>query len=141
MFLRPGTAGAVPMLLSGSPSTSTPGTVLAAATSGSGAADDVATTDALPPVDVFQVSGLFDEVMVDDFQDVTTLDFALILAVSRKARLIVAGDDDQALLGARCPDCNEAGGAPAGPLEELATRMEMPEDKVRKVLKTRCARS
>ena len=38
-------------------------------TSGSGAADDVATTDALPPVDVFQVSGLFDEVMVDAVTD------------------------------------------------------------------------
>jgi len=44
-------------------------------------------------------SGL-DEVIVDDFQDINPLDFALISAVSGKARLIVAGDDDQAIHGA-----------------------------------------
>jgi DNA helicase-2/ATP-dependent DNA helicase PcrA len=43
----------------------------------------------------------YDEVIVDEFQDINQLDFALISAIAKQARLIVAGDDDQAIYGFR----------------------------------------
>jgi ATP-dependent DNA helicase UvrD/PcrA len=43
----------------------------------------------------------YDEVIVDEFQDINQLDFALISAVAKQARLIVTGDDDQAIYGFR----------------------------------------
>lgn len=42
-----------------------------------------------------------DEVIVDEFQDINQLDFALISAIAKQARLIVTGDDDQAIYGFR----------------------------------------
>ena len=43
----------------------------------------------------------YDVIIVDEFQDINRLDFALISAVAEQARLIVAGDDDQAIYGFR----------------------------------------
>jgi DNA helicase II / ATP-dependent DNA helicase PcrA len=43
----------------------------------------------------------FDEVLVDEFQDINRLDFALIKQIAGKCRLIVTGDDDQAIYGFR----------------------------------------
>jgi DNA helicase-2/ATP-dependent DNA helicase PcrA len=43
----------------------------------------------------------YDEVIVDEFQDINKLDFSLIDAITKKARLIVTGDDDQAIYGFR----------------------------------------
>jgi DNA helicase II / ATP-dependent DNA helicase PcrA len=43
----------------------------------------------------------YDEVIVDEFQDINRLDFALINAIAKQARLIVTGDDDQAIYGFR----------------------------------------
>jgi DNA helicase-2/ATP-dependent DNA helicase PcrA len=43
----------------------------------------------------------YDEVIVDEFQDINQLDFALISAIAKQARLIVTGDDDQAIYGFR----------------------------------------
>lgn len=43
----------------------------------------------------------YDEVIVDEFQDINRLDFALVSAISKQARLIVTGDDDQAIYGFR----------------------------------------
>ena len=43
----------------------------------------------------------YDEVIVDEFQDINELDFALINLVAQKARLVITGDDDQAIYGFR----------------------------------------
>ncbi len=43
----------------------------------------------------------FDEVIVDEFQDVNELDFALVSLIAQKARLVITGDDDQAIYGFR----------------------------------------
>jgi len=43
----------------------------------------------------------YDEVIVDEFQDINRLDFALVCVISKQARLIVTGDDDQAIYGFR----------------------------------------
>jgi DNA helicase-2/ATP-dependent DNA helicase PcrA len=43
----------------------------------------------------------YDEVIIDEFQDINKLDFSLIVAIAKKARLIVTGDDDQAIYGFR----------------------------------------
>lgn len=43
----------------------------------------------------------WDEVIVDEFQDINQLDFVLVEAISRKAVLVVTGDDDQAIYGFR----------------------------------------
>jgi superfamily I DNA/RNA helicase len=48
-----------------------------------------------------EVRGSFDEVIVDEFQDVNRLDFELVREIARRARLVVAGDDDQAIYGFR----------------------------------------
>ncbi|HUP18771.1 MAG TPA: ATP-dependent helicase [Gemmatimonadota bacterium] len=48
-----------------------------------------------------EVAGAYDEVIVDEFQDVNRLDFELVRAIARRARLVVAGDDDQAIYGFR----------------------------------------
>jgi DNA helicase-2/ATP-dependent DNA helicase PcrA len=42
-----------------------------------------------------------DEVIVDGFQDINKLDFELIRRIAGQARLIVVGDDDQAIYGFR----------------------------------------
>lgn len=42
-----------------------------------------------------------DEVVVDEFQDINKLDFELIRLLASKARLVVTGDDDQAIYGFR----------------------------------------
>jgi DNA helicase-2/ATP-dependent DNA helicase PcrA len=47
------------------------------------------------------VQGRFDEVIVDEFQDINRLDFAFIKSISERSRLIVVGDDDQAIYGFR----------------------------------------
>ena len=43
----------------------------------------------------------WDEVIVDEFQDINRLDFVLVEAIARKAVLVVTGDDDQAIYGFR----------------------------------------
>jgi DNA helicase-2/ATP-dependent DNA helicase PcrA len=43
----------------------------------------------------------FDEVIVDEFQDVNELDFAFVCLIAQKARLVITGDDDQAIYGFR----------------------------------------
>ncbi len=43
----------------------------------------------------------FEEVMVDEFQDVNRLDFELVRLVAGRGSLVVAGDDDQAIYGFR----------------------------------------
>ena len=47
------------------------------------------------------VQGKYDEVVVDEFQDINKLDFELIRLISAKADLVVTGDDDQAIYGFR----------------------------------------
>lgn len=51
-----------------------------------------------------QVQAMFDEVIVDEFQDVNTLDVRLIQVISERASLIITGDDDQAIYGFRGAD-------------------------------------
>jgi len=48
-----------------------------------------------------QIQGTLDEVIVDEFQDINTLDCELIELISPKATLVVTGDDDQAIYGFR----------------------------------------
>lgn len=48
-----------------------------------------------------RIQGEFDEVIVDEFQDINKLDCELIDLVSPKATLVVTGDDDQAIYGFR----------------------------------------
>lgn len=43
----------------------------------------------------------FDEVIVDEFQDINRLDALLIDQIAGKARLLITGDDDQAIYGFR----------------------------------------
>lgn len=43
----------------------------------------------------------FAEIIVDEFQDINKLDFELIRMLAERARLIVTGDDDQAIYGFR----------------------------------------
>jgi DNA helicase II / ATP-dependent DNA helicase PcrA len=47
------------------------------------------------------VQSRFQEVIVDEFQDINRLDFAFIKSISERSRLIVVGDDDQAIYGFR----------------------------------------
>ncbi len=47
------------------------------------------------------ILGSYDEIIVDEFQDINLLDFELIKTISTRARLIVTGDDDQAIYGFR----------------------------------------
>lgn len=47
------------------------------------------------------VQARYDEVIVDEFQDVNRLDCELIEIIARQARLIITGDDDQAIYGFR----------------------------------------
>lgn len=48
-----------------------------------------------------EIQGTLDEVIVDEFQDINTLDCELIQLISPKATLVVTGDDDQAIYGFR----------------------------------------
>jgi DNA helicase-2/ATP-dependent DNA helicase PcrA len=43
----------------------------------------------------------FDEIIVDEFQDINELDFAFVSLIAQKARLVITGDDDQAIYGFR----------------------------------------
>jgi DNA helicase II / ATP-dependent DNA helicase PcrA len=43
----------------------------------------------------------FDEVIVDEFQDINDLDFAFVSLIAQTARLVITGDDDQAIYGFR----------------------------------------
>lgn len=43
----------------------------------------------------------FDEIIVDEFQDINELDFAFVSLVAQRARLVITGDDDQAIYGFR----------------------------------------
>lgn len=47
------------------------------------------------------IQNSLDVLIVDEFQDLNELDFRLILLVAAKAKLIVVGDDDQAIYGFR----------------------------------------
>lgn len=47
------------------------------------------------------VQGSYEDIVVDEFQDLNELDFRLILLVSQDAHLMVVGDDDQAIYGFR----------------------------------------
>jgi DNA helicase-2/ATP-dependent DNA helicase PcrA len=48
-----------------------------------------------------RLQGKFDEVIVDEFQDINRLDFVFIETLSGRSRLVVVGDDDQAIYGFR----------------------------------------
>ena len=48
-----------------------------------------------------RIPGLWDEVIVDEFQDINRLDFALVLRLAARSDLVVTGDDDQAIYGFR----------------------------------------
>ncbi|MBA7469763.1 ATP-dependent DNA helicase PcrA [subsurface metagenome] len=43
----------------------------------------------------------FDEIIVDEFQDINELDFAFVSLIAKQARLVITGDDDQAIYGFR----------------------------------------
>ncbi|MDA9433693.1 ATP-dependent helicase [Bradyrhizobium sp. CCBAU 51627] len=43
----------------------------------------------------------FDEIIVDEFQDINELDFAFVALIAQRARLVITGDDDQAIYGFR----------------------------------------
>ncbi len=47
------------------------------------------------------IQAQYDEVIVDEFQDINALDFAFIKTVAEKSGLVVTGDDDQAIYGFR----------------------------------------
>ena len=47
------------------------------------------------------VQSRFTEVIVDEFQDINRLDFAFIKSIAERSRLLVVGDDDQAIYGFR----------------------------------------
>jgi DNA helicase-2/ATP-dependent DNA helicase PcrA len=47
------------------------------------------------------VQGRFEEVIVDEFQDINRLDFVFIKSIAELSRLVVVGDDDQAIYGFR----------------------------------------
>jgi len=44
-----------------------------------------------------QIQSQFDEIIVDEFQDINKLDFVFIKLVAETAKLVVTGDDDQAI--------------------------------------------
>ncbi|MCX6985342.1 MAG: ATP-dependent helicase, partial [Lentisphaerae bacterium] len=48
-----------------------------------------------------RLQGKFDEVIVDEFQDINRLEFVFIETLSGKSKLVVVGDDDQAIYGFR----------------------------------------
>ena len=48
-----------------------------------------------------RIAGLWDEVIVDEFQDINRLDFALVQRLAARSDLVVTGDDDQAIYGFR----------------------------------------
>jgi DNA helicase-2/ATP-dependent DNA helicase PcrA len=43
----------------------------------------------------------YSEIIVDEFQDINRLDFALIKLLAERSRLVITGDDDQAIYGFR----------------------------------------
>lgn len=47
------------------------------------------------------LQSLYSEIIVDEFQDINLLDFALIRSLAAKSVLVVTGDDDQAIYGFR----------------------------------------
>lgn len=53
------------------------------------------------PAALEALQGQWDEVIVDEFQDINHLDFVLVEAIARRATLVVTGDDDQAIYGFR----------------------------------------
>ncbi len=77
------------------------------------------------------VQSQFVEVIVDEFQDINRLDFDLIRMIAERARLVVTGDDDQAIYGFRgcSPDyimnLNERLGRPFTSIE-LSTNYRCP---------------
>jgi DNA helicase-2/ATP-dependent DNA helicase PcrA len=48
-----------------------------------------------------RIPRLWDEVIVDEFQDINRLDFALVQRLAARSDLVVTGDDDQAIYGFR----------------------------------------
>ncbi|HET6639696.1 MAG TPA: ATP-dependent helicase, partial [Gemmatimonadota bacterium] len=48
-----------------------------------------------------RIPALWDEVIVDEFQDINRLDFALVRQLAARSDLVVTGDDDQAIYGFR----------------------------------------
>jgi DNA helicase-2/ATP-dependent DNA helicase PcrA len=53
------------------------------------------------PEILHRIEARFSSIIVDEFQDVNPLDFEFVLTIGGKARLVVAGDDDQAIYGFR----------------------------------------
>jgi len=47
------------------------------------------------------IQNKFDEIIVDEFQDINKLDFELLKVLSEKSNFVVVGDDDQAIYGFR----------------------------------------
>jgi len=56
---------------------------------------------AADPLTSGMVQKRYDEIIVDEFQDINQLDFALISLIARESSLVVTGDDDQAIYGFR----------------------------------------
>ena len=54
----------------------------------------------LPPLRQ-RIQAQFYEIIVDEFQDINRLDFALVQLLSERCRLLITGDDDQAIYGFR----------------------------------------
>ena len=48
-----------------------------------------------------KLQGKYSEVIVDEFQDINRLDFALIKLLSERSNLVITGDDDQSIYGFR----------------------------------------
>ena len=53
------------------------------------------------PTKLSSLQGKYNEVIVDEFQDINKLDFEFIKLITKEARLVVTGDDDQAIYGFR----------------------------------------
>ena len=53
------------------------------------------------PAVLKNIQNLYDEVIIDEFQDINELDFSLIKMIANNSRSIITGDDDQAIYGFR----------------------------------------
>ena len=76
------------------------------------------------------IEARFDEVVVDEFQDINRLDFVLIETLARSARLVVTGDDDQAIYGFR--------GTTPDYIIDLETHLERPVESFELSINYRC---
>lgn len=82
------------------------------------------------PETLQHVQSLWDEVVVDEFQDINYLDFRLVEAIARRSTLVVTGDDDQAIYGFR--------GCSPEYIIDLAQRLERPIESYELQINYRC---